>query len=91
MSKEEKDRIVNEIIDLLIKLTDNDDKDNEQCPDSPTEMLTIKECVQTVQGVSIHSIRQLVAQGKVKSVRTGEGKRGKILVNKADLKSYFGT
>ncbi len=91
MSNEEKDRIVNEIIDLLILLTDSDDKDNAHCSDSPTEMLTIKECVQTVHGVSVHSIRQLVAQGKVKSVRTGEGKRGKILVNKADLKAYFGT
>ena len=53
-------------------------------------MLTIKECANAVHGVSEHSIRQIVAQGKVKSVRTGEGKRGKILVNKADLLAYFG-
>ena len=33
--------------------------------------------------------RKLVKQGKVKSVRTGEGKNGKILVNKADLVAYF--
>jgi hypothetical protein len=30
-----------------------------------------------------------VAKGKVKSVRTGTGKNGKILVNKADLVAYF--
>jgi len=53
------------------------------------EMLTIKECKEVVQGLSEHTVRQLVAQGKVKSVRTGEGKRGKILVNKADLVAYF--
>jgi hypothetical protein len=34
-------------------------------------------------------VQQLVAQKKVKSIRTGEGKRGKILVNKADLIAYF--
>jgi hypothetical protein len=54
-------------------------------------MLTIKECTGAVQGVSEHTIRQIVAQGKVKSVRTGEGKNGKILVNKADLLAYFGS
>ncbi len=53
------------------------------------EMLTIKECTEVIQGLSEHTVRQLVAQGKVKSVRTGEGKRGKILVNKADLVAYF--
>ena len=53
------------------------------------EMLTIKECTEVIQGLSEHTVRQLVKQGKVKSVRTGEGKNGKILVNKADLIAYF--
>ncbi len=53
------------------------------------EMLTIKESAELIGGLSEHTVRQLVAQGKVKSVRTGEGKRGKILVNKADLLMYF--
>lgn len=52
-------------------------------------MLTIKECTGVIQGLSEHTVRQLVAQEKVKSVRTGEGKCGKILVNKADLVAYF--
>ena len=30
-----------------------------------------------------------VAQNKIKYIRTGEGVRGKILVNKADLLNYF--
>lgn len=53
------------------------------------EMLTIRESTELIGGLSEHTVRQLVAQGKVKSVRTGEGKRGKILVNKADLVNYF--
>ncbi|MEF2680435.1 MAG: DNA-binding protein [Oscillospiraceae bacterium] len=48
-------------------------------------MLTIKECTEAVHGLSEHTVRKLVTQGKVKYLRTGESKRGKILVNKADL------
>ncbi|MCR5805589.1 MAG: DNA-binding protein [Oscillospiraceae bacterium] len=92
MLKKEKERIVSQIFDLLLKLTDDDTNDNVnvQAEEPPTEMLTIKECARAVRGVSEHSIRQIVAGGQVKSVRTGEGKRGKILVNKADLMAYFG-
>ena len=53
------------------------------------EMLTIRECAELISGLSEHTVRQLVKQGKVKSIRTGEGKSGKILVNKADLVAYF--
>ena len=53
------------------------------------EMLTIKESAELIDGLSEHTVRQLVKQGKVKSVRTGEGRNGKILVNKADLLAYF--
>ena len=56
---------------------------------SNVEMLTIKECTDVIHGLSEHTVRQLVKQGKVKSVRTGIGKSGKILVNKDDLVSYF--
>ena len=90
MSKSEKDRIVNQIIDLLIKLTDDDKGGESSDRQRPAEMITIKECVSAVPGISEHSIRMLVAQDKIKYVRAGEGKRGKILVNKADLLSYFG-
>ena len=52
-------------------------------------MLTIKESAAIISGLSEHTVRKLVKQGKVKSIRTGEGKNGKILVNKADLVAYF--
>lgn len=52
------------------------------------EFLTIKQAVEAVSGISEHTIRQLVAQKKVKFIRTGQGKRGKILINKASLLAY---
>lgn len=92
MSNTEKKKIVDDILELLIQLTDDGVEapvtSRESVP-KPVEMLTIKECTEVIQGLSEHTVRQLVAQEKVKSVRTGEGKRGKILVNKADLVAYF--
>ena len=43
-----------------------------------------------VNGLSEHTIRQLVAQGKVEYIRAGSGVRGKILVSKASLLKYLG-
>lgn len=53
------------------------------------EMLTIKECTEVASGLSQHTIRQLIAQEKVKFIRTGQGVRGKILVNKESLLDYL--
>ena len=58
-------------------------------PDVP-EMLTIKECVKAVKGVTEHAVRRLVVSGKIPSIRIGEGKYGKILISKWDLYGYFG-
>ena len=91
MTKIEKAKIADEIMNLLIQLT-NDDPVTQSVADTaakPVEMLTIKECTDVIHGLSEHTVRQLVAQGKVKYVRTGQGKRGKILVNQADLMNYF--
>lgn len=93
MTTTEKKAIVDNILDLLIQLTEDGENPDPQTTKAPiadkVEMLTIKECPDVIQGLTEHTVRQLVAQGKVKSVRTGEGKRGKILVNKADLVAYF--
>ena len=87
MTTTEKNKIIDEIMNLLIQLAENNSQSTPE--NKPVEMLTIKECTEVIQGLSEHTVRQLVAQGKIKSVRTGEGKRGKILVNKSDLISYF--
>lgn len=93
MTTTEKKRIVDNILELLIQLTEDGENSAPQATTAPTadkvEMLTIKEGAALISGLSEHTVRQLVKQGKVKSVRTGEGKNGKILVNKADLIAYF--
>ena len=93
MNITEKKAIVDNILDLLIKLTEDGDNSAPQTAKAPTsnkvEMLTIKESAELISGLSEHTVRQLVRQGKVKSVRTGAGRNGKILVNKADLIAYF--
>lgn len=93
MTITEKKAIVDNILELLIQLTENGDNSASQTatapPSNKVEMLTIKESAALINGLSEHTVRQLVKQGKVKSVRTGEGRNGKILVNKADLLAYF--
>ena len=93
MTTTQKKAIVDNILELLIQLTEDGEETVPHTNTAPTsnkvKMLTIKECTDVIQGLSEHTVRQLVAQGKVKSGRTGAGKRGKILVNKDDLLSYF--
>lgn len=55
------------------------------------EMFTIKECVQQIGGLSEHTVRQLVLQNKLPHIRTGQGKRGKILIPKSALLEYLKT
>lgn len=55
----------------------------------PVELLTVRECAETFSGLSEHTIRQLVTQDKIPCIRTGEGKRGKILINKSVLLNYL--
>ena len=88
MTIAEKREIVNTIINLLLQLTAEEDV-QEQPATYSVKMLTIKECTELIEGISEHSIRMLIAQGKIKAFRTGEGIRGKYLVNKESLLSYF--
>ena len=83
-----KNEIITEIITLVSQLAETEDKP-EPVQNQPVEMLTVKECTKVIHGLSEHTVRQLIAQGKLPSVRTGQGVRGKILINKADLIAYF--
>ena len=93
MTTTKKKEIVDNILELLIQLTEDGENSAPQATAASTsnkvEMLTIKESAALISGLSEHTVRQLVKQGKVKSVRTGAGRNGKILVNKADLVEYF--
>ena len=94
MSLTEKQQIISQIAQLLERLIES--QPPELVPKSvltetqPLEMLTVKECAALVNVLSEHTVRQLVAQGKVAYVRAGSGVRGKILVSKASLLKYLG-
>ena len=81
-----------QIVELLRQLIAVEEHASSKAEDKPTkpEMLTIKECAALVDGLSEHTVRQLVKQDKVAYIRTGAGRNGKILVSKASLLKYLG-
>lgn len=88
-----KTEIMAQIVALLSQLIDYGAEPQAKAPaehSEPVEMLTIKECSEAVSGLSEHTVRQLVAQKKIPYIRTGQGKRGKILISKAALLEYLG-
>ena len=81
-----------QIAELLRQLIAVEEPAYSKAEDKPTkpEMLTIKECAALVDGLSEHTVRQLVKQDKIAYIRTGAGRNGKILVSKASLLKYLG-
>ena len=94
MNSTEKQQIISQIVLLLEQLIESQTPtqhiEQTYIKNKPLEMLTIKECAALVNGLSEHTVRQLVAQDKVAYVRAGSGVRGKILVSKASLLKYLG-
>ena len=88
MTTFEKQQLITAITTAIETVVGSEDKSAVEQQDKPTEMLTIHEAAQTVKGLSEHTVRQLVAQGKVPSIRTGAGVNGKILIPKAALLEY---
>ena len=92
MTKIEKNELISRITAMLNDMISTEPEKVEvktTSENSPIEMLTIKECSQAVKGLSEHTIRQLVIQEKIPYIRTGEGKRGKVLINKSALLDYL--
>ena len=96
MTNERKEQLLDQILELMTAVAYDREPNEGAVPETTkapapekVKMLTVKECTELIDGLSEHTVRQLVKQGKVKSVRTGEGRNGKILVNKADLIAYF--
>ena len=93
MTIKKKEELIAEIVSLLeqvIIVEEESSKPQVSDNTNPTiELLTIKECVKAVSGLSEHTVRQLIAQDKIPYIRTGQGKRGKILVNKSALLKYL--
>ena len=94
MNLTERQQIISQIVLLLEQLIESQSPEPASCPtplaEEPVEMLTVKECAALVNGLSEHTVRQLVAQDKVAYVHAGSGVRGKILVSKASLLKYLG-
>ena len=88
MTTLERQRLIAAITTAIETVFDDENKSEVEQQDKPTEMLTIHEAAQTVKGLSEHTVRQLVAQGKVPSIRTGASVNGKILISKAVLLDY---
>ena len=88
MTNERKQEILQQIASLLNGISDGDATPQTAKPEK-VELLTIKECSEVVQGLNEYTVRQLIARKEIPSIRTGQGKNGKILVPKAALISYF--
>lgn len=88
----QKNKLIAEITALLEKsiVVDEGNPKSQVCTaqSQPLEMLTVKECSQVISGLSEHTVRQWVAQGLIPYIRTGRGKRGKILVSKSALLKF---
>ena len=89
----DRNEAIKSIVELLVLLADNKEKESKGDMSNPAiqtvEMLTIPECLKAVSGISESTLRKLIRQGKIPSIRAGEGKNGKILVNKGMLIDYF--
>ena len=90
MNTNRKNELIAQLVSILSELIEtNDSEQVAEVSSSAVEMLTIKECTEAVKGLSEHTVRKLIAQGKLPYLRAGDGQRGKMLVNKADLLDYF--
>ena len=89
MTRKSKHEIIDQICNLLAELKD-DKYIAAPVEPKPLELLTIKECTEVIKGLSEHTVRKLVAQNRIRYIRTGEGERGKILISKQSLIEYMG-
>ena len=88
MSHEKTQEILQQISILLNSLNESETEQKETKQEK-VEMLTVKECSEVIKGLNEYTVRQLIARKEIPSVRTGQGKNGKILVPKAALVAYF--
>ncbi len=88
MSHERTQEILQQVTQLLNSLTENEPAQQETKQEK-VEMLTVRECSEVIKGLNEYTVRQLIARKEIPSVRTGQGKNGKILVPKAALVAYF--
>lgn len=90
MTTNRKNELIAQLVSILSELIEtNDSEQVTEVTSNAVEVLTIKECTEAVKGLSEHTVRKLIAQGKLPYMRAGDGQRSKMLINKADLLAYF--
>jgi len=80
--------LLSQIIKLAAELAAESGLD-EKGEEEPIEMLTLKECMATFKGLTENTVRKLAVDGKIPSIRAGEGRNGKILISKQVLTEYL--
>lgn len=89
MTKVEKMEILSELSAILdTYIAPPKSRENPRMSDMA--MLTINECLQQIEGLSRHTLRELIEHGEIKAMRAGTSGNGKILVFKTSLLDYFG-
>lgn len=90
MTTNRKNELIAQLVNILSELIETNDPDQvSKVKSEAVEMLTVKECTEAVKGLSEHTVRKLIKQGKLPYLRTWDGVNGKMLINKADLLAYF--
>ena len=89
MTLEQKREILGDISRVLDNFIDSKPERKTFYTEIPVELLTIKECAEEISGLSVTTIREFIAQGKIPVIRSGKGRCGKILINKADLLDFL--
>ena len=90
MTTNRKNALIAQLVNILSELIEaNAPEQVSKVKSDAVEMLTVKECTEAVKGLSEHTVRKLIRQGKLPYLRTGDGVNGKMLINKADLLAYF--
>ena len=85
----ERTREILQQITVLLNSLNESETEPKETKQEKVEMLTVRECSEVIKGLNEYTVRQLIARKEIPSVRTGQGKNGKILVPKAALLSYF--
>lgn len=89
MTQKEKQQLLSQIKSIIDNIPVEEMTGTQAKSTDKSQLLTIKECTEEISGLSEHTVRQLVAQNKIPYIRSGAGKRGKILINKSILLKYF--
>lgn len=83
------EEIIMKIAELVVLLINQNKSEAKKADTDSIEMLTVTEAIEEFPGLTRSTLRQLIAQNRIRNLRAGEGNNGKILINKASLIAYL--